>query len=298
LALKDYIILTGLKISCIIGIFNWEREQKQEIIIDLKFPCDIRKAAKRDNIVYTFDYKKIAKSTIAFVEKSKFQLVETLAESLAQFLIDNFHLPEVHLTVSKPGAIRGSQNVGIQIYRSKASTYSNLMTFLSLGSNIQPKQNLGWALREIQNKYSLEGLSHVYETSPVGYTHQSSFWNLVVAINTRDKPENIRKWIEELEKKGGRIRMKNAFGPRTLDVDLILWRNLVKKYKTFSLPHPDIQTKAFVLFPLLEVCPDLVHPKFNKSLIEIASEFKNHSQKIKRLPSDILQDFLPENLKK
>src|SRR6267154_25309 len=83
---KDHIVLTGLKISCIIGIFEWERKQKQDVIIDLQFPCDARKSARMDNITDAVDYKKIAKTIIAFVENSKYQLVETLAERLAQLL--------------------------------------------------------------------------------------------------------------------------------------------------------------------------------------------------------------------
>ncbi|HJT23568.1 MAG TPA: dihydroneopterin aldolase, partial [bacterium] len=92
---QDYIVLTGLKVRCIIGIFDWERKRKQDVLIDLRFPCDIRKAARRDHINDTTDYKKIAKTTIAFVEKSKFQLIETLAEKLAGFLLENFPISEI-----------------------------------------------------------------------------------------------------------------------------------------------------------------------------------------------------------
>ena len=152
---QDYIVLTGLKISCIIGIFDWERKQKQNVLIDLKIPCDVRKASQRDNIIDAVDYKKIAKITISFVENSDFQLVETMAEKLADLLLKTFQLSEIELSVSKPAAIRGSQNVGVKIHRTESIIDIQELIFLSLGSNINPKENLELALKEIAAKYSL-----------------------------------------------------------------------------------------------------------------------------------------------
>ena len=293
---KDYIVLTGLKVRCIIGIFDWERKRKQDVVIDLKFPCDIRKAARRDHIEDTVDYKRIAKATIAFVEKSRFYLVETLAERLAGLLLRDHPLAEIHLSVSKPGAIRGSQNVGIQIHRFSPESGREKTVFLGLGSNIDPRQNLGKTLEEIQKASRVIALSHVYETSPVGYAKQAPFWNLALAMKDPRSPETLRKWIAGLEKKAGRRHGSNAFGPRTLDVDLLLWGDQSKKYKDFSLPHPDIASKAFVLFPLLEICPNLVHPALGKPLVELAAGFKDPSQKIRQLPADTFTDFPPQIL--
>jgi dihydroneopterin aldolase/2-amino-4-hydroxy-6-hydroxymethyldihydropteridine diphosphokinase len=293
---QDYIVLTGLKISCIIGIFDWERKQKQDVLIDLKIPCDVRKASQKDNIVDAVDYKKIAKTTIAFVEKSSFQLVETMAEKLADLLLKTFKLSEIELSVSKPAAIRGSQNVGVKIHRTNSIANREELVFLSLGSNVKPHENLEFALKEIAQKYSLQGLSHVYETSPVDYSQQPAFWNMAAAIATQDKPEEIRLWLAALEKKAGRKKTQKTFGPRTLDVDLIAWKNLVQKTKTFHLPHPDITTKAFVLFPLLEMAPSWIEPQTKTPLIELAAAFKDKSQKIKQLPAGTFSRFAPETI--
>ena len=295
---KDYIVLTGLKVRCIIGIFDWERKRKQDVLIDLKFPCDIRKAARRDHIGDTVDYKRIAKATIAFVEKSRFYLVETMAERLAGLLLRNYNLAEIDLSVSKPGAIRGSRNVGIQIHRVSPVGGREKTVFLGLGSNINPRQNLEQALEEIQKTSKVTALSHVYETSPVGYAKQASFWNMALAMEDHRSPETLRKWIGNLEKKAGRRRSSNAFGPRTLDVDLLLWGDQSREYKDFSIPHPDIPKKAFVLFPLLEIRPNLIHPVLGKTLIELAAEFKDPSQKIRQLPADTFAEFPPESLTK
>lgn len=116
-AMGDKIFLQELEISCVIGIFDWERKIRQKIVIDLEFPCDARKAAKRDSIKDTVDYKSIAKRTASFVSESTFFLIETLAEELAQLLIREFRLAEIRVRVAKPGAIRGAKSVGIEIFR-------------------------------------------------------------------------------------------------------------------------------------------------------------------------------------
>lgn len=117
--MKDKIFLEGLEASCKIGIFDWERKIKQKIVIDLEFPFPIAKAAKRDRIEDTADYKKIAKHALHFIENSQFYLIETLAEKLAGSILKTFKLPEITLRLSKPGAIRGAKNVGVQIHRKK-----------------------------------------------------------------------------------------------------------------------------------------------------------------------------------
>ena len=291
LTLKDQIHLKGLKISCIIGIFEWERKIKQDVVIDLKFPNNIAGASRRDSIQDTIDYKKISKGIIAYVQKSRFKLIETLAERLAQYLLGQFGLEEVCLRVSKPGAVRGSENVSVEIIRRK-NTPSENMVFFSLGSNIQPAVHLQNALKSLKDQYGLWSMSHIYETSPVGgKKSQPFFWNLVAAVKTQEKPEKIRKWIAQLEHTEGRKKTFNRFGARTLDVDLILWKGLVAQKKDYSLPHPNIATKAFVLFPLLEIAPTLVMPGTRKPLLELAWTFNDRSQKLAQLPYSPLESL-------
>lgn len=120
-SMSDKIFLHGLTIPCKIGIYDWERKIKQKIVIDLEISTDIRRAALKDDIRFAVDYKKIAKHMISFVGESEFYLVETLAERLAQSILKNFRVTQILLRVSKPGAIRGSKNVGIEIVRKKKS---------------------------------------------------------------------------------------------------------------------------------------------------------------------------------
>jgi|TARA_B110001450_G_scaffold41611_1_gene37619 dihydroneopterin aldolase len=115
--MEDIIYIKDLRIETIIGIFDWERKVKQEVSIDMEFPFDCKKAAATDSIEDTIDYKAITKGVIKFVEDSSFQLQETLAESIAALVKDEYGVKSIKLRVSKPGALRGAKDVGLIIYR-------------------------------------------------------------------------------------------------------------------------------------------------------------------------------------
>jgi len=117
----DIVFIEDLKVDTVIGIYDWERQIRQTISIDLEMAHDIRPAAADDTIEQCLDYKSVAKRIIAFVEESEFQLVETLAERIAQILQQEFQVPWLKLKLSKPGAVRGSKNVGVLIERGNKS---------------------------------------------------------------------------------------------------------------------------------------------------------------------------------
>ena len=117
----DRIFLRGLAIQTTIGFIEWERHVKQTVVIDLEIPVDCALAARNDDVVDTVNYKSMAKRTIAFVEAAEFKLVETLAHRLAMLLLAEFDVAWVKLTVNKPGAIRGSRDVGITLERHRDS---------------------------------------------------------------------------------------------------------------------------------------------------------------------------------
>lgn len=116
----DVIFLRGLAVECVIGFIDWERRVKQTVLIDLELPADCRHAARHDEVEQTLDYKKVAKRVIAFVEASECKLVETLANRLALLLLAEFNLEWLRVSVNKPGAIRGSRDVGVRIERTRA----------------------------------------------------------------------------------------------------------------------------------------------------------------------------------
>ncbi len=113
----DIVYIRDLKIDTVIGIFDWERRIRQTVSIDLEMATDIRKAAASDDIKDALDYKSVAKRIIAFVSESEFLLVETLAEKVAGIVLTEFNVPWLRLRLSKPGAVRGSQDVGLIIER-------------------------------------------------------------------------------------------------------------------------------------------------------------------------------------
>ena len=116
----DKIFLRGLEVECIIGFIDWERRVKQRIQIDLELPVDCTRAARSDDVVDTLDYKSVAKRVIAFVEASEFMLVETMAHRMAMMILDEFGIEWIRIWINKPGAIRGSRDVGVAIERNRA----------------------------------------------------------------------------------------------------------------------------------------------------------------------------------
>jgi len=117
----DIIFIQGLKIDTVIGIFDWEREIRQDIVLDLEISADIKSASETDDIKQTLSYKSVCKRLIDFVQGSEFQLIETLAESITQIVIQEFSVDWVKLTLNKGEVVTGARGVGVIIERTKSS---------------------------------------------------------------------------------------------------------------------------------------------------------------------------------
>jgi dihydroneopterin aldolase len=113
----DIIFLGGLEIQTVIGIYDWEREIKQAVVLDIEMAYDIKKAAETDDIQYTLDYKAVSQRIISFVEQSSFFLVEKLIEEIAAIIRSEFNVPWVKIRLNKRGAISSAKDVGIIIER-------------------------------------------------------------------------------------------------------------------------------------------------------------------------------------
>lgn len=114
----DRIFFKDIRVEAVVGIWEWERRITQTVSIDLEFATDARKAAESDSIKGTLDYKRVAKRVIEYVGNTQFNLVESLAESLAALIVREFGVPWVQVSVAKPGAVEGSREVGVVISRS------------------------------------------------------------------------------------------------------------------------------------------------------------------------------------
>jgi dihydroneopterin aldolase len=113
----DIVYLRDLRIECVVGIYDWERRIKQTVYIDLDMAADIRRAAATDRIEDTLDYKAVSKRVQQFVADSRFQLVETMAERVADIVLGEFKVPWVRVKINKKGAVRAAGDVGVVIER-------------------------------------------------------------------------------------------------------------------------------------------------------------------------------------
>ncbi len=115
----DIVFIQGLKIDTVIGIFDWEREIRQDIVLDIEMSADIKAASETDNITQTLDYKAVSKRLIDFVKSSEFQLVETLAQKITEIILHEFAVEKVKLTLNKGEVVTGAQGVGVIIERQR-----------------------------------------------------------------------------------------------------------------------------------------------------------------------------------
>ena len=113
----DIVYIRDLRIDTIIGVFDWERKIRQTISIDLEMATDIRSAAATDDILLALNYKDVSERLICLIEGSEFELVETMAETAAKIVREEFNVPWLKMRLSKPGAIRGARDVGLIIER-------------------------------------------------------------------------------------------------------------------------------------------------------------------------------------
>ncbi|HHQ42932.1 MAG TPA: dihydroneopterin aldolase [Chromatiales bacterium] len=113
----DIVFVRDLRIETVIGVYEWERRIRQVVRLDLEMAADVARAAASDALEDALNYKAVAKRLIEYVEGSRFQLVETLAERVAALLREEFGIPWVRVTVSKPGALRGARDVGVVVER-------------------------------------------------------------------------------------------------------------------------------------------------------------------------------------
>jgi len=156
------------------------------------------------------------------------------------------------------------------------------LVFLGLGSNQSPEENLRLAIRELRSRYGDLTLSSVYESPAVGF-EGADFLNLVVGLQSDDSALEICDEIELIHNVAGRVRGSDKWESRTLDIDLLLYDDLIQDERPVHVPREDILQFSFVLRPLAEIAPDHVHPLTGKTFHEHWQEFDADSQPLKEM---------------
>jgi 2-amino-4-hydroxy-6-hydroxymethyldihydropteridine diphosphokinase len=154
--------------------------------------------------------------------------------------------------------------------------------YVSVGSNIESARNLRRALREMERRFGTLARSSVYRTAAIGFDGED-FLNLVVGFDTALEPADVIAALDEIESGAGRERRAGRFASRTLDLDLLLYGNIVVDEPGLQVPRADILRYAFVLGPLAELAPDLVHPVERVAMRELWARFAEGEQPIRRL---------------
>ena len=255
----DRIELRGLRVRGYHGVLDGERRDGQEFLIDAVLAVDTRPAAATDDLSLTVDYAGLSERLAGIVAGEPVQLIETLAEQLAQACLAEPAVRQAEITVHKPNAPISLPfgDVSVTIRRER-----RVPVVIALGSNLgDRRQELQRAVDELAATRGLRitAVSPVYETAPVGGPEQPDYLNAVVLAETSRPVAELLRRAHTIEVAAQRTR-EVRWGPRTLDVDIIAYGAETSSDPVLTLPHPRAHERAFVLAPWLDADPGAVLP--------------------------------------
>lgn len=255
----DQIIIENLQIYAYHGVYREENEKGQNFYINAVLDTDTRNAGTLDDLDLSTNYGEVCTFLNQYITGHIYKLIETVAEKTAEAVLLKFpRIRRITLEVRKPEApiALPFESVSVKITRGWHKAY------LSCGSNMgDRKEHLDGAVDalRVDEKCRVLRVSDWIETKPYGGVEQEDFLNGAIALETLYTPEMLLEKIHEIEYAHGRER-KIHWGPRTLDLDIVLYENCVMCTRELTIPHADMHNRCFVLEPLMHIAPYERHP--------------------------------------
>lgn len=252
----DIIHIKNLEVFANHGVFEEENRLGQKFIINADLYTEFDRS---EDLSKSIHYGIAAEQISDFLQKNTYKLIETAAQCLSEHLLLNTdNLKQVHIEIKKPWApLKFSmETVSVELTRGWHKVY------LSLGTNMGERE------KYLENAYNaLRGskfirsiiVSPVYETEPYGGVEQQNFLNVCVELETIMEPLELLAFLHEIESDNGRVRDIH-WGPRTLDMDILLYDDIIMHGKELCIPHIDMHNRLFVLRPLCDIAPYAYHP--------------------------------------
>lgn len=264
----DKIVIKDLEIFAYHGVLPEEKRQGQTFIVTVELFLDLHDAGASDDLGETVNYADVCDTISRVMTEEKYNLIEAAAESMAgTILLEYEKVKTVHIMLCKPEAPINMtfDTVYIDITRGRHTVY------LGLGSNLGDKEGyLDYAVDQLgkDDYIKVNKVSSYIVTKPYGNVEQDDFLNGCIEIETLYSPQELLEIINDIEQGAGRKRVIH-WGPRTLDIDILLYDREIIMEENLKIPHAEMARRSFVLEPLCEIAPFAYHPGYNKTIIEL-----------------------------
>ena len=267
----------NLEVYAYHGAYDEEKEKGQYFYVNAELYTNTRKAGMNDDLDVSTNYGTVCDFIHDFMTKHTYDLIETVAEQLAQALLLEFKLVKsVLLEIKKPHAPieREFESVSVEIERGWHEA------FVAFGSNLGDKEKfIDEAIEALSNlpQINIVAISDKIVTKPYGNVEQDVFLNGVMKIETLLPADELLQILQKVEEHAGRER-KIHWGPRTLDLDIIFYDDDIISEDDLIVPHPDMKNRDFVLKPLMQIAPYKLHPVYRKTISDMYAELMAKKQ--------------------
>jgi dihydroneopterin aldolase / 2-amino-4-hydroxy-6-hydroxymethyldihydropteridine diphosphokinase len=246
--------LRGLELFGYHGVHEHERQQGQRFLYDVEL--EVGERGWDDRIEDAVDYSRVA-AAVREVAGGQFRLLEALAAAIADLLAERFEPEWVKVRVRKPEVRPAGIDLEFAAVTVERRPRRLMLAYIGLGSNLGDRDA---SIRQAAALIGAGRLSTIRETKPWGVPDQPSFLNAVAELETREGAQALLARLLSIERELGRVRDGTRWGPRTIDLDLLVYGDECHDEARLTVPHPALAERLFVLEPLAELAPDLVVP--------------------------------------